>query len=732
MLAVWCAAGAASAAVRMDPLAGTWRDDFTDLTGLDAGATVQGAFLPPSGFTVTPELITWSQPACATCLGEPFSGTTTYDPTVEILGKGSAAEQLTLWRKRYDPGGALEHARGCVANAPCTCRAANNGMLATQELRGIWTEGSAVLPGAVWGAMKEIEVNSKSDCLGDPCTPCLTSNTAVTLAWTNHQNCAIEDGAPRIPSIAAFTNEALLFFGGSDKGTTDLRPGYPYTITFLASAFLGMKHVGHADIPYLKFAVRDSKTKAELASAVLRESEFLLNAGQPSVPPVSFAQDVTPVTLELNPLPATGHPVDFRAISLVPARDDALSSSVVTCGLGASHPHFTILGPVYATAARGSYVSPVLDSLSDHTRWRDIRWELRMNTLSCTFCTTDPDPESFGLRSTKDNREALSSVSLLPDGSPLTPVALSYRIGDASPPAFTRTVSHGGEQVPGLIGMNMADVSATALAAVLPDGSWAQATGRYFQYRLDLYGRGAARELDGDLAPRNGINPNSNPDPHARVPYPDFLYFGGFRPVVSGITVRYNVCAARAVSRRIAPTSVKRWGTVAFTLRLPSASCRVGVDVLAPDGTIVAANVRSGDSLAAVDPFRYPALRLSASLFSDPADCAASPALLAWGVTWEPLVEVIALACNSIRPRLGEACALQLRVPTAGRARVAVHDASGQEVKVLLDEEVAAEARLLAWRGENDRGDVVAPGVYFVAARIPGGAREVKRLAVIR
>ncbi|MEK7766450.1 MAG: FlgD immunoglobulin-like domain containing protein, partial [bacterium] len=71
-------------------------------------------------------------------------------------------------------------------------------------------------------------------------------------------------------------------------------------------------------------------------------------------------------------------------------------------------------------------------------------------------------------------------------------------------------------------------------------------------------------------------------------------------------------------------------------------------------------------------------------------------------------------------------------VQASGHVRVDVHDAAGQLVKVLWDDDLPAEAKILTWRGETDRGGPVAPGVYFIAARTPGEARQVKRLAVIR
>src|SRR6185503_11772404 len=97
-------------------------------------------------------------------------------------------------------------------------------------------------------------------------------------------------------------------------------------------------------------------------------------------------------------------------------------------------------------------------------------------------------------------------------------------------------------------------------------------SGRFFQWSVTLYGRGAAAELDPDLAP--------SPAP---------IYFGGYLPELHKIAVRYYVCAARAQSRRIAPTSVKRWLAVEYAVDKPSPGGIVTVDVLGEDGAVLVA-----------------------------------------------------------------------------------------------------------------------------------------------
>jgi hypothetical protein len=295
---------------------------------------------------------------------------------------------------------------------------------------------------------------------------------------------------------------------------------------------------------------------------------------------------------------------------------------------------------------------------------------------------------------------------------PLTPVRLSYSVSNSGvgPLPAIWTVTHGGEALAGVIGMNMVTNACNAIQ----DGAGLPVTGRYFQWSADLFGRVASAGLDPDLAPA-----------------PANLYFGGYRPLLQQVMVHYYVCAAQAQSRRIAPTSVRRWRAVDYVIEKPTPAATVRVDVLGPDGNVLLAGVDSGASLAGLDPFRYPSLSLRAVMESDPADCAKRPILRAWQVSWDPLADILEIACNSIRPALGEECLMQIRIDRAGPVRVEVHDAAGQSVKVLLDADVPAEARLVSWNAHNEAGAVVAPGVYFVVARVPG-ARRVRKLAVIR
>jgi hypothetical protein len=99
-----------------------------------------------------------------------------------------------------------------------------------------------------------------------------------------------------------------------------------------------------------------------------------------------------------------------------------------------------------------------------------------------------------------------------------------------------------------------------------------------------------------------------------------------------GLVLSDGTLSGTAVSIPITPTSpIVGWERVVFT-RTTSSTTDVTVDVLGPDGSQVLTDVASGASLAGLDPARYPALRLRATLSSTVAG--ETPALDAWQLTW--------------------------------------------------------------------------------------------------
>jgi hypothetical protein len=341
-------------------------------------------------------------------------------------------------------------------------------------------------------------------------------------------------------------------------------------------------------------------------------------------------------------------------------RPGAGEYGVAVKGLTGVESHCTVVGPISVTAQKGSYFSPVLDSLSDSTDWRRIEWELSQGSSFRDQSCSCPTP-----------------------GSPLAPAAIFFGAGPADRPKCT--------VVPPLPhpdrGVNPVPASVT---------------GRYFAFCVTLFGRESAAEVADALAPGPGSR-----------------HFSGLRPVVRSLTVRYFARAALAESRPITPSALEKWGTLTWTAKAPEGSS-VSVDVLAEDGSVLVSGATSGADLGGVvDAFRNPAIRLKARLAGT---ATARPALLSWGVDWSKPEGLLILNRGSFSPSAGETVLGLARVGKEGRVRVRVHDSKGVLVAELLDRVMVARAAAFAWDGRNTAGRVANPGAYFVSVATPEGA----------
>jgi len=668
----------ANAEVRMDEDAGVWRDNLTDLTGLVQNK--QGVLSPPSGYTVDPSIQRWSQPFSTTGLYDSFSAGGKYrNPPIQIDNLGSDSEALTLRNWMYEPGVELAVGSKCWTRNNWECDGDMHyfpdGWYGPTIIKVPYEESTSPYAGG-W----DVGMGSDPDMFVSGKNPPQIPNHMSAISCLPARPC----GTSYItPSIGLFDDTTPLISGPREKA---LVAGDGYGVTFLASAFLERVdcHKTHK-LPYLLFTACDSRDNVPLLTATFYESDFINPAG-----PVEFAQ-MTPFSFVIDALPAKpGAEWDFRAYSRMK----------YTNPFDYEHTHCTILGPVWVIANKGTYQSPVLDTMSDATKWVSISWRMDQTT---------------------DARYSDSSLSPIKKGSPLTPINIKYHIGNnpASLPAVN-SVAAGGENAAGVIGMNTVNLSTAGIS----DAAGNPVTGRYFSYDATLYSRHAAAEFDSDLAP-----------------YPEHIYFGAYRPVLRELYVNYQVTVARAMSGPISPRCcIRRWRSVNYVVELPSPGAKVEIGVVAPDGSLLMSNVAPGTDLSAISPFDYPTIALCATLFSDPGDITKRPVLKAWEVRWESAGSVIHMydvggagtfKGNGIRPAMGEEFKMQVCVRQTGRVNLEVHDASGQLVRKLLDEESPPGLRIITWNGRNERGEIVATGVYFVSARVPGG-RQVRRLAVIR
>jgi len=583
-----CAAGEAGGAALTTS---AWKDDFSSISRLSFSR-----HLVPrkgGGVTLTPAVQNWHIPADAR-----FSaGTLT--PGLEVLGRGTGREEVTLWQRILQPGRELSWARHTTAGG------VRNGILYRDNPATRAREGFTGFPGLPGGA-------------------------ANAVGWdTEASSPKCRSGA--LGGISPFNGHPVLW-GGALAG---IAPGTFYTASFTSS----VRHDGD-ESPYLAFEWVEQAGGKTHGSWTAAENDF---AG-PETPAFS---SMAGFSVMLNPAPAVpGSAWDVRAVSRAVAED-----------------HCTFLGPVYVTAQEGNYSSPVFDSLSQRTVWEKVEWELDQN-----YATADP------------------ACGCATPGNPITPAVVRFGVSDNPSPLTAQSAPFPTQ-----------DISDCAFPA--------EAAGRYFQFSVALHGRDTAGNVSRPLAPR---------DPHR--------HFAGWLPLVKKLSVRYRPQAARAVSARIAPASIRKWGRVFHAGQAPGGS-RVRVDVLAADGTPLFEDVPSGfDFGGSLDPFSHAAVYLRADLIADPASPENRPSISSWRVTWEPLQGRLILDRASISVEAGEWVRGIVSVESRGQVRVRVRDAKGNVVATPLEAEASAEAVLFRWNGRGRDGAAVKPGTYFITAITARGA----------
>jgi hypothetical protein len=86
-----------------------------------------------------------------------------------------------------------------------------------------------------------------------------------------------------------------------------------------------------------------------------------------------------------------------------------------------------------------------------------------------------------------------------------------------------------------------------------------------------------------------------------------------------------------------------------------------------------------------------------------------------------PSAAALALAQNRPNP-FRPGTLIEYSVPERSRVRLSVHDVVGRTIRVLVDGEVGAGARSVAWDGRDGAGVPVASGVYFYRLASPHGS----------
>lgn len=108
-----------------------------------------------------------------------------------------------------------------------------------------------------------------------------------------------------------------------------------------------------------------------------------------------------------------------------------------------------------------------------------------------------------------------------------------------------------------------------------------------------------------------------------------------------------------------------------------------------------------------------------------------------WGRFWAltPVDEAPAPLANRLFQNypnpFNPATAIDYSVAAPCRVEVAVYDAGGRRIRTLVSESKAPGAYKVFWNGRNDRGALVATGIYFYRARI-GAYSDVRKMVLLR
>ena len=109
-----------------------------------------------------------------------------------------------------------------------------------------------------------------------------------------------------------------------------------------------------------------------------------------------------------------------------------------------------------------------------------------------------------------------------------------------------------------------------------------------------------------------------------------------------------------------------------------------------------------------------------------------SPTSVGTGVDPEPIVpDQFALYQNTPNP-FNPSTVIRYDVPAGGASvSLKIFDVNGRLVKTLVSENLSPGEKSATWRGDDDRGNRVASGVYFYSIETPG-FRETRKLVLMK
>jgi hypothetical protein len=144
-------------------------------------------------------------------------------------------------------------------------------------------------------------------------------------------------------------------------------------------------------------------------------------------------------------------------------------------------------------------------------------------------------------------------------------------------------------------------------------------------------------------------------------------------------------------------------------------------------GNLVAALADTGAVDAAGAPYVYKLTAVDAHGNESPVATVVPSGTTAVGGGAPPRAFFAVASANPVRA--GAATTLRFGLAVAGRATVALYDASGRRVRELAGGVREAGEYAIAWDGRDDAGRAVAPGLYFARLEAPGFSAT-RKLAV--
>jgi len=397
---------------------------------------------------------------------------------------------------------------------------------------------------------------------------------------------------------------------------------------------------------------------------------------------------------------AKGHTVSNTCF-VTQADCDALGPGLKPCGCqclkSIDYPDGIPCGWDAATyyVGSGSYVSPVFDSLSTKTTWEQMFWRFDQNYGGGVLVRT--------------------------------PMALKWRVGNTPNPADWLMNEHGVAEsgwYMGTIPMSASPWGGVSLPPppeippYMPDASSTnllyknvKAVGRYFQYEVDFTSHYA--------------NERFTPEMDESYGGPDRNLHASPSPWLKSVRVYYTPVRGKVVSQLIRPARLKKWGVIMFEPDLASGGV-IQIDVLDDQGNPLFANIPNlagGFSIAALSPERYPAIMLRV-WFDNQGNLANRPVLNNWKVTWDVNPEPLRIDRNLLDSNRADRAVISVNLNGERDGTLAVFDAAGQSIKILCRCRFPAGVSTFTWSGSNERGETVAPGIYFISLK----AKDVNRI----